>query len=100
MANTEYTTLLRCTSELISEISADALSISARLLAKGLIPEALHRSPKANELVQHVTSKVKLNQENYEVFISILSEFPWLGDIVKLIRDTYKEVQAEQKVRY
>ena len=96
--NIEYITLLRCTAELISEISADSLSISARLLAQGLIPQALHGSPKASELVQHVTSKVKTFPGNFEVFVGILNEFPWLQEIVELIHKTYNEVKLEQEV--
>ena len=42
--NIEYLALLKCKVELTSEISAHPLSVSDALVAKGLIPEPVHRS--------------------------------------------------------
>ena len=97
--NIEYATLLRCTAELNSEISADPTSISTRLLAQGFIPQLPpHSSPTAEDVVKQVTTKVKTFPNYFEAFISILSEFPWLQDIVKLIRKTYNELKLGQQV--
>ena len=96
--NIEYMTLLRCTSELTSEISADPASISTKLLAEGLIPPPpLYSSPKASELVQQVTNGVKNFPNRYETFMSILSDFTWLQDVSQLIREKYNDLKEDEK---
>ncbi len=66
--NIEYLALLKCKVELTSEISADPLSVATALVAKGLIPESVHRSVEsqtkddeinATELISKVTNKIK-----------------------------------------
>ena len=99
--NVEYETLLSCTSELTSEISADPLSVSEKLVAKGLIPPSLHSSAqlqakgkelKASELVQQVTNKVKIFPSKFGVFMSILGEFLWLKDVLELVNERYHQL--------
>ena len=96
--NIEYMTLLSCTSELTSEISADPASISTKLLAKGLIPPPpLYSSPKASELVQQVINGVKTFPNRYETFMSILSEFNWLQDVMQMIHEKYDGLKEDEE---
>ena len=105
MANIEYKTLLNYTTELTSEISADPLSVSGRLLAVEFIPESVHSSTqlqakdkqlKASEIVSLVTNKVRTFPEKFEVFLGILEGLPWLKDIAGLVRKRYGELKTQQ----
>lgn len=97
----EYISLLSCEEELVSEISADPLAVSSRLVIEGLIPPSLQPSEplsskekkkqKARELVQVVTNKVKTFPRKFNVFVSILGEFTWLQDLAQLVREKYHE---------
>ena len=98
----EYLALLKCKVELTSEISADPLSVSSALVAKGLIPEAVHSSVqlqtkekevKASELVSLVTSKVKAYPARFDELLEVLNGFNWLKDVLKSVTDAYGELK-------
>ncbi len=102
-ASREYTTLIHCTDKLISEISADPLTVANKLVTRGLIPSSLVISTqlqtkenqlKASELVEQVKNKVNTFPENFEVFLSSLDEFFWLQQLVKWIRKQYDETNS------
>ena len=93
--NIEYLVLHDLAADIVSEIAEDPVAISAKLLEAGFFPEARHNSikkpekddkSKANELVEQVKKKVRLNPKRFKEFINILSEFPWLKDIAELMR--------------
>ena len=101
----EYVSLLSCKEQLISEISADPLAVSSRLVIEGLIPPSLlpaeplsskEKEQKARELVQVVTNKVKNFPSKFNVFVSILGEFTWLQDLTQLVREKYHEPKDVQ----
>ena len=96
----EYLVLHDLAADIASEIAGDPVAISAKLLEKGFISEAQHNSTKmqdkeekskANELVELVKRKVRLNSERFSSFINILSEFPWLKDIAELMQKKLDE---------
>ena len=93
--------MLKSKVELTSEISADPLSVSSALVAKGLIPEALHTSillpakenkVKASELVSQVTNKVRTYPAKFAEFLEILQGFNWLEDVLKTLNAAYKDL--------
>ena len=106
--NIEYLVLHHLAADIASEIAADPVIISAKLLEEGFIPQAQHDSTKmqdkeskAKELVERVKGKVRLKPERFDTFIKILSEFPWLNEIVEamnkkrdeLVSHNYKNAQ-------
>ncbi len=102
--NKEYLALLQCKVELTSEISADPLSVSSALVAKGLIPESVYNSvlqlpkvnkEKASELVNQVTNKVKTFPEKLKVFLEVLSSFIWLKDVVELVQKKVDDTETK-----
>ncbi len=102
--NIEYLALLKCKVELTSEISADPLSVSTALVAKGLIPESLHRSVesqtkndeiKATELINKVTNKIKTYPARFAEFLEVLHSSKWLEDVWKTLITAYDELKQE-----
>ena len=86
----EYRTLIECTPVLVSQISQDTSTVAQALLAKGLIPPN-KRKADAGFLVEAITNKVKFRTQNYDKFMDILKEQPWLGDLVEILQDKYSE---------
>ena len=106
MENMEYLALLKCKVELTSEISADPLSVSSALVAKGLIPDSVHSSvqlqtiaseKKASEIVCQVTNKVRTFPAKFDEFLEVLGSLNWLKDVLKLITDAYGELKSQDK---
>ncbi len=104
--NIEYRALLKCKVELTSEISADPLSVSSALVAKGLIPEPVHTSlllptkennVKANELVSQVTNKIKTYPARFSDFLEVLRGSIWLEDVLKTLNTAYDELKANSR---
>ena len=105
--NIEYLVLHYLAADIALQIAADPVTISAKLLEEGFIPQAQHDSKmqdkesKAKELVERVKGKVRLKPERFDTFIKILSEFPWLNEIVEamnkkrdeLVSHNYKNAQ-------
>ena len=103
--NIEYLALLKCKVELTSEISADPLSVATALVAKGLIPESLHRSVesqtkddeiKATELISKVTNKIKTYPERFAEFLEVLQSSKWLEDVLKTLVAAYNELKPQE----
>ena len=106
MENLEYLTLLKCNVELTSEISADPLSVSSALVAKGLIPESVHNSVqlqtkedevKASEIVSKVTNKAKTFPDTFHEFLEVLGGYIWLKRITELLSATYDKLKSQDK---
>ncbi len=104
--NIECLALLKCKVELTSEISADPLSVSTALVAKGLIPESAHKSVllatkesevKASELVNQVTNKVRTYPARFGDFLEVLQSNNWLKDVLKSVTTAYEEQQKKDK---
>ncbi len=101
----KHLALLKCKVELTSEISADPLSVSTALVAKGFIPEAVHSSVlqqtkekevMANELVSQVTNKIRTYPARFDEFLEVLRSFIWLKviwlkDVLKSLVAVYDE---------
>ncbi len=101
--NIEYLALLKCKVELTSEISADPLSVSTALVAKGLIPESslnfvqLPTVQKASELVSQVSNKIRTYPEKFAKFLEVLQGSKWLEDVSKTLVAAYDELKAKNK---
>ncbi len=102
--NIEYLALLKCKVELTSEISADPLSVSSALVAKGLIPESVHSSVlqqtkekevKASELVYQVTNKIRTYPARFAEFLEVLQSHNWLEDVLNSLTTAYKELKSK-----
>ena len=88
----EYERLLTCKEQLISEISCDLLTLSAKFAEKDLIPPSLvvdHKpqdsEEKAAEIVECLLKKVHFFPEKYNQLMSILTECSWMSDLVELL---------------
>ena len=86
--------------KMVSAISIDPPSVAQTLFAKGLITrnnieslqnQAKTDQEKARELVKIVLKLVDTFSENYEVFLEVIDEHPWLENLAKLIHKTYDE---------
>ena len=84
--------MLKCFDTLIARISTDPLVVANKLVEAGLVPPKLVGTmllpsrdsyEKAAELVLQVTNVVESSPEKFEVFMSILSNFLWLDDLVE-----------------
>ena len=104
--NVEYLALLKCKDELTSEISEDPLSVATALVAKGLIPESLHRSvksqgeddeTKASELVSKVMKKIRTYPARFSDFLEVLQGSIWLEDVLKTLTAAYDALKAQKK---
>ena len=102
----EYSTMLERTVDLISEISADVLSVANELVAERLIPPSMQSSAliqakdpqtKATELVHQVTNKVKTFPEKFHVFLKVLKRIGWLEELAKKIHENFNELKKQQK---
>jgi hypothetical protein len=105
MADTpEYKTLKKYMPQIITAIQTDLTTLSVQLLAKNLISEEnasrlrnerLNQNDRAADLVSFVLNQVKLNSENYKVFISILKESGrHFDEILKLLEHAYDQAQT------
>ncbi len=104
--NIEYLALLKCKVELTSEISADPLSVSSALVAKGLIPESslnfvqlqtVQKDEKASELVSQVTNKIRTYPKRFAEFLEVLQSYKWLEDVLKTLNTAYDELNPRNK---
>ena len=99
----EYRALLRATDKMTSEIAADPLTVATKLTAKELIPpitigsaqmQAKEKELKASEIVTQVCRKVENFPENFEVFLGVLDELPWLKQLANWIREDMKKIES------
>ena len=102
----EHLTMLKYTVDLISEISADVLSVTNELVAVQLISPPMQSSAqiqakdprtKATELVHQVTNAVKTFPEKFHIFLDILEKFSWLEDLTKSIHENFDELKKQQE---
>ena len=97
----EYKTLVKYTSDLIHLLQHDIVSISAKLLEKGLVSEdtyqevlstdGISNQKKAAELLSCVRDQVKESGSRFYDFVGVLKEEAYFDDIVK------KLIQARSK---
>lgn len=96
----EYDTLLSNTDALTTGISIDFSSVAQKLVAKRLIPESsLREATEESKVVQQILKVVKLDPKNFEKFLSVIDDCPWLESLVKIIRTSYDQHQQDIKVR-
>ena len=99
MTTLEYATIRKCLSQLKSELSLD-LSIADDLLADDFISEPASKKmrligvddhTKAGELIDNILHQIKMKQERYHEFITILRKEPSRESMVELLEKTYEE---------
>ena len=93
-SSTEYKALLRCASDLTVLLKNNTVSVSTKLLEKGLVTEEVHdevltmqgvsNQDKAARLVFCVTDRVKVSAQQFHDFVDVLKEAgPYFKDIVE-----------------
>ena len=95
----EHRALLKCTDCITNLLQHQVLSISSKLLAKGLTTKEVHswvltsmgvsNEEKAARLVSCVTDHVKSSPEKYPVFVDILKDEPFFKEAVKNLSSEY-----------
>ena len=98
MANIEYRALFQCTSGL-TDLLQHNLSVSDKLLEKGLITKDVHdyvltaqgvsSKQKASKLVSCLTDRVKDAAQVFHDLIALLKEDPFFADIVEKINNKH-----------
>ena len=99
MASAEYRTIKACASDLVTGIAAENVDeIGDSLLAENLIASDVYdnilqatmtKPKKAREMVNNVTSKVKMNPKvEYPKFIAVLRKFG-LTHLITIIEEKY-----------
>lgn len=100
----EYTTIVKCTDKITSEISADPLSVATKLVSIGMIPQSLvgsaqlqtkEKKVKASELVEQITNRIGSFPESFEEFLGILNEFTWLKKLVECVGKEYDALKLK-----
>ena len=100
----EYTTLVRCTPDLLLAVKADILLLGAQLVAEELITPDKYREiinpynpleKRAAELVQLVQDKVRQNAQYYRIFRTVLEkDCLQYSDILEKLHHTYKATSS------
>ena len=95
--NTEHELLIQCSADLTSLLQYNLVSVSIKLLAKGLITEEVHHfvltaegvsgQKKAAKLVSCVVDRVKDCPGKFHDLISVLNDDAYFKDIVKKITE-------------
>ena len=95
----EHSTMVEHAERIISGISVDPLVVANKLLEARLVPPKLISTmllsskdgyDKATELVMQVMKAVESTPEKFDVFLSILSNFLWLDDLVESVHTQYE----------
>ena len=95
----EHKALLKCTDCITDLLQHQVLSISSKLLEKGLTAKEVHGwvltskgvsdREKAARLVASVTDHVKSSPDKYPVFVGILKDEPFFEEAVKNLSSEY-----------
>ena len=95
----EHSALLKCAGCITDLLQHQVLSISIKLLEKGLTTKEIHDwvltakgvsdREKAARLMSGVTDHVKSCPEKYSVFVGILKKEPFLKDAVENLSSEY-----------
>ena len=98
-AMAEHRTMLQCTSSLTALLQHNLTSISAKLLARGLITDevsdwmltaqGISNRDKAQRMVSCVTDRVKGSPQRFQSFVDVLSEEPYFEEVVQKLTTTY-----------
>lgn len=101
MANIEYRALLQCAYGL-TDLLQHNLSVSDKLLEKGLIAKDVHdyvltahgvsNQHKASRLVSCLTDRVKDAAQVFHEFVAVLKEDPFFNDIVEKINAEHSKL--------
>ena len=104
-SSAEYRALVANNDKMISEISADPLTVTSKLMAKGLIPpvslssahlQAKEKELKASELVEQICKKVNTFPEKFELFVEVLNELMWLQDLANLLAKECNKLKVKK----
>lgn len=95
----EHRTMLQCTSSLIALLQHNLTSVSAKLLARGLITDevsdwmltaqGVSNRDKAQRMVSCVTDRVKGSPQRFQNFIDVLSEESYFEEVVQKLVTIY-----------
>ena len=96
MATLEYATILKCRPQLKELLAFDS-SVADDLLTEGFIPAPASKKMKISEsdciqtgeLVDSILHRIKMKQERYHEFITILRKDPSRESMVELLEKTY-----------
>ena len=91
--------MLQCTSSLTALLQHNLLSVSSKLLEKGLITDevsdwiltaqGVSNRDKAQRLVSCVTDRVKGSPQRFQSFVDVLSEESYFEEVVQKLITTY-----------
>lgn len=95
----EYRTLLKCLSSLVTALKLSPASVADELTAVGLLPPNNVTNQgtsveQARQLATVILDRVLLVPSRYNDFLSVLSKYQWLGDIVNILQTTYHELYS------
>ena len=98
-AMAEHRTMLQCTSSLTGLLQHNLTSVSAKLLARGLITDevsdwmltaqGVSNRDKAQRMVSCVTDRVKGSPQRFQSFVDVLNEEPYFEEVVQKLTMTY-----------
>ena len=99
--NTEHESLVQCSADLTNLLQYNVVSVSTKLLAKGLISEDVHDfvltaegvsgQKNAAKLVSCVINRVKGCPGKFQDFISVLNDDAYFKDVVKKIIELHSK---------
>ena len=95
--------MITCTPQLTDALARDPATISDHLFSKGIIPHNFHSQlvhskdaprDKARQLLDSMTTCVKIKASNFDMFLAILKEQgDWMKAIVSILTETYSSIR-------
>ena len=103
----EHKALIQCTSDLTALLQHNLISVSSKLLARGLITDdtsgwvlsaqGVSNLNKAQRLVSCVTDRVKGSSERFQNFVDVLREESFFEDVVQKLLTAYNNSGRPKK---
>ena len=97
----EYETLVSLTDKFTTAISMDCVTVTQKLIARGMIPTSCMSAANETEVFGKVLKAVDIDPENFAMFLDVINECPCIKQLAISARDTYetkKQQQAQEKV--
>ena len=109
LKSVESITLINCTEKLETALSSGNRSIVHFMNAKGLISNEVHSevtnpeprlsaTVKAGLLVSELKKKVKLNPQNFQVFLDYVRQDKYHSDIAEILDREHEKIRKAQSV--
>lgn len=100
-ASAEYQAFSQCLSDLTTLLKHNHLSVSSKLLERGLITDDVYSwvlsasgvsgLEKASRLLSCVSTRIKASPQHFHDFVGILSEDVFFKDVVDTLRSLYSK---------